>query len=162
MILVLALGLTLGLTACQGTFSSSAVDDADAPAAAVEAAVGESTATKTGNEIRAVINTAAEVIFTSPETHYIVLENGRFLPSDLEIKAGDIVEWVNKDGNGAADNEDDERSTDDEGYTVTFTDGSFDEVLPAGAILRMAFTEAGEYWYVNQLEAGMRGRVVVK
>lgn len=123
--LVLTLALLL-LTACQGTMTGSTVS---VPTVVIE----ESTDSGTS--------------FTVPETHYVVLENGRFMPTDLEINVNDVVEWINKD---------------DERHAVTFTDGSFDQVLPEGAVLRMSFSETGEYWYVNQLEAGMRGRIIVR
>ena len=76
----------------------------------------------------------------------VVIENSQFMPTDLEIKAGTIVEWINKD------------SVD---HTVTLENGDFDAELIVGATTTVTFNEVGEYRYFCQFHPGMQGSVIV-
>jgi plastocyanin len=79
-------------------------------------------------------------------TNNVVIENGQFMPTDIEVKAGTTVEWVNKD------------SVD---HTVTFENGDLDQKLVIGATATITFTETGEFRYFCQFHPGMQGSVVV-
>ena len=67
--------------------------------------------------------------------HYVSIEDYLFLPTDLEIKVGDTVEWVN---------------TDKMRVTVTFEDLGFEEILPSGSTARHTFLEEGRFPYVSR------------
>ncbi len=83
---------------------------------------------------------------TSAQIHQVVIENFKFRPTDLEIKAGDTVEWVNKDG-GA--------------HTVTLENNEFNEKLPSGATVTHTFTNTGSYAYHCSFHPNMKGSIVV-
>lgn len=76
----------------------------------------------------------------------VVIENAAFNPTDVEIKTGSTVEWINQDGFQ---------------HTVTFNNGAADEQLPAGASFSHTFSEAGEYTYYCTIHAGMQGKIIV-
>ena len=82
----------------------------------------------------------------SSGTAQVVIENSKFMPTDLVISVGTTVEWVNKD------------SMD---HTVTFENGDLDELLPRGATGTFTFNEKGEFRYFCQLHPGMQGTVIV-
>lgn len=67
---------------------------------------------------------------TSTQIYQVVLENGNLMPVDVEINAGDIVEWVNKDTVR---------------YTLLFR--TFEERLPIGGMFEQRFTESGTIRY---------------
>lgn len=84
-------------------------------------------------------NTALPAIEVESSTvtaaHYaqvypVAIENGNLMPVDVEINAGDTVEWVNKDTVR---------------YTLMF--GQFEERLPIGGTFEYTFTEAGTVRY---------------
>ena len=79
--------------------------------------------------------------------HQVVLENFQFMPTDLTIKAGDTVEWVNKD---------------DVTHTVTFENGDFDQELSEGAMTTYTFLQKGEIRYFCRPHSGMQGSVIVE
>jgi len=82
----------------------------------------------------------------SGEVYIVVIENGKFNPMDLEVKVGDTIEWVNKDGKS---------------HTVTFEDVRIDEELPDRGITSYTFTEAEEVRYFCRFHSGMQGSVMV-
>ena len=86
------------------------------------------------------------VVMPTGVTHQVVIEDMQFMPTDLEINAGDTVEWVNKD---IAD------------HTVTLENGDFDANLPSGATGTHTFLERGPVPYFCQFHPGMRGLIVV-
>ena len=79
-------------------------------------------------------------------TAQIVIENLKFMPTDLEVSAGTTVEWVNKD------------SVD---HTITFENGDLDELLPQGATGTFTFNEKGEFRYFCKFHPGMQGSVII-
>jgi len=83
---------------------------------------------------------------SSSDTAQVVIENSKFMPTDLVVSVGTTVEWVNKD------------STD---HTVTFENGDLDELLPKGATGTFTFNEKGEFRYFCKLHPGMQGSVIV-
>ena len=80
----------------------------------------------------------------------VVIENGRFNPTDIEIALGDTVEWVNLD------------SVD---HTVSFEDARFDIEVPAGASVTYTFDSQGddpEARYFCKFHPNMRGSVLLE
>ena len=82
----------------------------------------------------------------SSGTTQVVIENSKFMPTDLVISVGTTVEWVNKD------------SVD---HTVNLENGDLDELLPQGATGTFTFNEKGEFRYFCKLHPGMQGSVIV-
>jgi plastocyanin len=82
----------------------------------------------------------------SSGTAQVVIENSKFMPTDLVVSIGTTVEWVNKD------------STD---HTVSLENGDLDELLPQGATGTFTFNEKGEFRYFCKLHPGMQGNVIV-
>jgi len=90
--------------------------------------------------------TSAPVVAATGVVQQVVIENSKFMPTDLQVKVGDAVEFVNKDGAE---------------HTVTFESGDFDQKLPAGGKATYTATEKGTFSYFCALHPGMRGTVVV-
>lgn len=90
---------------------------------------------------------AEESTALKSEAYQVVIENFKYMPTDLEIKAGDTVEWVNKD---SAE------------HTVTFEDDVLDEKLAAGGMVRYTFTETGIFSYSCSFHSSMKGTVIVE
>ena len=68
-----------------------------------------------------------------PVVHTVTIDGARFTPSELTVKAGDTIVWVNKDILA---------------HTATAKDGSFDsKVLQPGASWRMVVKKRGEFAY---------------
>ena len=82
----------------------------------------------------------------SSGTTQVVIENSKFMPTDLVISVGTTVEWVNKD------------SVD---HTVSLENGDLDELLPQGATGTLTFNEKGEFRYFCKLHPGMQGSIIV-
>ena len=93
---------------------------------------------------KTIENTKTNVATTG--TNQIVIEDFKFMPTDLEVSVGTTVEWSNKDSVK---------------HTVTFENGDLDEVLPIGATKTFTFEETGEYRYFCQFHPGMQGSVIV-
>ena len=92
-----------------------------------------------------IVNEDTDVAVSSG-TAQVVIENSKFMPTDLVVSVGTTVEWVNKD------------SVD---HTVTFENGDLDELLPKGATGTFTFNEKGEFRYFCKLHPGMQGSVIV-
>ena len=87
------------------------------------------------------------------QVYQVAIEQGQLMPVDVEINAGDTVEWVNKDALR---------------YTLKF--GQFEERLPVGGIFEYTFTETGIVRYTATMveedqeeneEPGLPGTVIV-
>ena len=87
-----------------------------------------------------------EMKLLTGEINQVVIENLKFMPTDLEVKVGDTVEWVNKDGKE---------------HTVTFENGVIDEKLPLEGTVTYPFTEPGIFRYYCQFHPEMRGSIIV-
>ena len=77
----------------------------------------------------------------------VTAENFAFKPTDVEVTVGTTVEWSNKD---------------EVEHSITFDDGSFDELLPPGGMVTHTFTQAGAYSYHCTPHPGMQGKVIVR
>jgi len=108
-------------------------------------ACGTEVAQEEQTEVMQVVSDDTDVT-PSSGTAQIVIENLKFMPTDLEISIGTTVEWVNKD------------STD---HTITLENGDLDELLPQGATGTFTFNEKGEFRYFCKLNPGMQGNVIV-
>jgi plastocyanin len=70
-----------------------------------------------------------------------------FEPSAIQIAAGTAVTWQNHGG---------------QAHSVTFDDGSFDQVVPAGGTLARSFATPGTYAYHCKFHPpDMKGTIVV-
>ena len=78
--------------------------------------------------------------------HTIVIENGQFMPRDLTIKAGDTVEWTNKEATE---------------HTVSFENGEVDEFLPSEGKASYTFMESGEFRFFCKFHQPMQGAIFV-
>ena len=76
----------------------------------------------------------------------VVLENFKIMPTDLTVKVGDTVEWVNKDSVS---------------HTITLENGEFDQELTEGASATYTFTQKGEFGYFCSFHPSMKGSVIV-
>jgi plastocyanin len=77
----------------------------------------------------------------------VAIVDRAFEPASLTVAAGTTVEWTNRD---------------DEGHTVTATDGSFDSGLMAGGMsFSMRFDSPGMHEYSCGIHPEMRGSVTV-
>ena len=88
----------------------------------------------------------ADSVIVSNQVHPIVIENRQFMPRDLDVKAGDTVEWTNI-GNTE--------------HTVSFENGDVDEFLPSEGRASYTFTEKGEFRYFCKFHSAMQGTVSV-
>lgn len=104
------------------------------------------TATPTEVAPKVTETTTAPVVVATGTVHQVVLENFQFMPTDLQVKAGDAVEFVNKDNAE---------------HTVTFESGDFDQKLPVGGKATYTATEKGTFTYFCSVHPGMRGTVTV-
>ena len=77
----------------------------------------------------------------------VMVVNNMFQPTDVEVKTGETVEWVNNDGYD---------------HTVTFDTIAVDELLPRGGSTTYTFTTAGEYSYHCGIHRQMQGKIIVK
>ena len=81
-------------------------------------------------------------------THTVIIEGMQFVPSSLQIKAGDSVNWVNKDPFP---------------HTATSSSKQFDSgSLASGKSWKHRFAKPGDYEYICTLHPTMRARLVVK
>ncbi|MFH1276220.1 MAG: plastocyanin/azurin family copper-binding protein [Candidatus Woesearchaeota archaeon] len=96
-------------------------------------------------------------VMASGNNYQVAIEGYEFMPSTVEVRAGDTVEWVNVHFT-QVENEDYTEGVD---HTVTFDNGMFDQVLPAGTTVSYTFTEPGVYNYVCSFHPQMQGIVVV-
>jgi plastocyanin len=76
---------------------------------------------------------------------------GRFVPSSVTVRAGNLVTWNFKDKT--------------EAHSVTANDGSFDSCqivgMPGAPAFSVRFSQPGTFKYHCRVHAGMRGEVKV-
>jgi plastocyanin len=83
----------------------------------------------------------------SPGAHVVTINNFKFQPADLTVKAGDTVEWKNEDivPHSATDK------------------GVFDSGgIAKGGSWQWVATKPGTYYYICTLHPNMKGRLVVQ
>ncbi len=111
-------------------------------APAAEQTVKETTTDTTTQPAEPAVKAAA----TSGETLQVIVENFKFAPTNLEVKVGDTVEWINKDSVR---------------HTVTIPVLNVDQNLPAGGTTTYTFTEKGSFDYHCTPHPSMQAKVVV-
>ena len=86
---------------------------------------------------------------TTPETHYVDIEDFSYEERTLSIKKGDTVVWTNKDNVG---------------HTVTSDSGSelSSSLLSRGKSYSHTFTETGTFDYHCKPHPYMKGTIVVR
>jgi len=89
---------------------------------------------------------AVELSYTQSDAYTVVVKDGQFMPVDLQLKAGDTVEWVNLD---------------EEDHTVSFESCAVELDLPVGATARYTFTEQGTLYYASLKNPSAQGSVTV-
>lgn len=89
--------------------------------------------------------TAADTA-AAPRVHVIVVDKMQFGPMPTDVRAGDIIEWTNKDILE---------------HSATATDGHFDVDLKPGASGRITAT-AGTLAFFCKFHPTMTGSVLVK
>lgn len=136
-VVLISLLLLIGCTSTAPTKTTSA----SAPAQPAEPTV-KTTEAPAAQPAEPTVKAAA----TGGEVHQVVVENFKFSPDNLDVKAGDSVEWVNKDS--AA-------------HTVSIPALNVDQKLPAGGTVTQKFTDKGDYGYHCTFHPSMQGTVTV-
>ena len=132
LVLTLAAGLALGLSACGD-------DDDDSETADEEQAT----------ETEATEEPAAEEPVEDSEAAggEVSIEGFAFVPADLQVSVGDTVTWTNLDPTS---------------HTVTDDSGAFDSGSVSGdGTFELTFDTAGEFAYHCDFHPGMTGTVTV-
>lgn len=80
-----------------------------------------------------------------PKLHTIVINKMAYGPAPAGVRAGDVIQWVNKDLFR---------------HTATARDKSFNVDLKPGAVGRTRVTKTGAIDYYCIFHPGMKGRVV--
>ncbi len=89
----------------------------------------------------------AEAGDSEPEVHRIEIRRFAFIPAQLEVRPGDIIEWVNNDAVP---------------HTSTAEDGAWDsEELSRGASYRVTVDWQGSRDYICAYHPHMTGRIDV-
>ena len=120
-----------------------------------------------------VVGESDSLVVPSGEVYTVVIENSQFMPTNLQVKAGDTIEWVNKDYmedhrvdelDYDVDNQlEADRTGGERGvrHTVTFENGDVDADLPPGATVNSVMMQKGLFNYFCQYHPGMQATVTV-
>ena len=79
-------------------------------------------------------------------TVHVAIENLAFQPADIEVKAGETIEWTNRDRFA---------------HTATVKDG-WEVLIPPGAVARHVATAGDTVDYYCRFHPNMKGRITVK
>lgn len=82
----------------------------------------------------------------APRTHTVIIEGMKFGPTPSEVRAGDVIEWVNEDIFQ---------------HTATARDRSFNIDLAPSARGKTVITQSGTVDFFCTYHPGMEGRLVV-
>jgi plastocyanin len=95
-----------------------------------------------------------------PGDDKVTIQDLKFIPTTLEVRAGATVTWTNKDATAHTVTSDD---FPDPASTSTPPPGSFtSQPLNPGATFSHRFDKAGKYDYHCQIHPYLKGTVVVK
>lgn len=83
----------------------------------------------------------------APKVHTVIIDKMRFGPVPADVRAGDVILWVNRDLFR---------------HTATARDGSFNIDLAAGANGRTVARRAGVFAFFCKYHPGMTGRLAVR
>jgi plastocyanin len=129
-IFVLVIMITLVLVSC------GKVDD-----------ISEDNVEVSSSDLAEDIEEEVETESNSPSINTVIIENGQFKPTDVEVRVGGTIEWNNAG---------------DETYTVTLENGDFSEELLPGASVTYTFNEGGIYPYFSMFQPEMHSLVIVE
>lgn len=87
-------------------------------------------------------------VIAAPASHTIVIEAMQFSPQVLEVKAGDTIEWINKDAFPH--------------NATTVAKGFKSKPLPPNAHWKFTAREKGSFAYTCTLHPMMTARLIVK
>jgi len=101
---------------------------------------------ETESTVNIEVSQESNVEAATPQIKTVTIQDLKFNPVDVEISAGDTIEWVNLD---------------DVAHTVTLENGDFDREIGIGATITYTFSEADVYRYFCRYHPGMQGSVIV-
>ncbi len=122
---------------------------------------------ETVTETQEVEGSDTAVVEASAGVYQVAIENFKFKPTDLKVKVGETVEWINKDYSSYTQEIDDMQEKEKEGlqegiqHTVTFESIGSDIHLPVGGTATVTFTGPGTFRYFCQYHPSMQGTVTV-
>ncbi|MBT4805229.1 hypothetical protein HON71_03585 [Candidatus Woesearchaeota archaeon] len=125
------------------------------------------TVEETSETVAEEVEESAAPVATTPGVYQVAIENFKFKPTDLNIKVGERVEWINKDYSSYTQEIDDLQENEEDGlqkgiaHTVTFESMDSDIHLPVGGTATVTFTGAGTFKYFCQYHPSMQGTITV-
>jgi len=93
-----------------------------------------------------VLGETSETEVKSGTDHEVIIKNFAFDPSDLTIKVGDTVTWINNDGTA---------------HTVKMDTLESDN-LSKGDTFSFTFSDAGTFEYICGIHPSMKGKIIVE
>ena len=96
--------------------------------------------------IAALLSLAAMAVPAQAATIQIVMENLVILPAETSVKAGDIIEWINKDVFA---------------HTATAQNGDFDVTMPPKKTVTSVVTKPGTVDYYCRFHPNMKAVLIV-
>jgi plastocyanin len=96
--------------------------------------------------IAALLSLAAMAVPAQAATIQIVMENLVILPAETSVKAGDIIEWINKDVFA---------------HTATARNGDFDVTIPPKKTVTSVVTKPGTVDYYCRFHPNMKAVLIV-
>ena len=91
---------------------------------------------------------APALLRAEPRRHTVVIDDLKYKPAEIDVRAGDTVVWVNND---------------DRDHAVTADDGSFRSGrMGSGKRYEHTFAKSGKYAYGDDFFGRMRGSVTVR
>ena len=91
--------------------------------------------------IAALLSIAAMAVPAQAATIQIVMENLVILPAEASLKAGDTIEWINKDVFA---------------HTATARNGDFDVMMPPNKTVTLVVKKAGTVEYYCRFHPNMK------
>ena len=125
------------------------------------------TVEETSETVAEEVEESAAPVATTPGVYQVAIENFKFKPTDLNIKVGERVEWINKDYSSYTQEIDDLQENEEDGlqkgiaHTVTFESMDSDIHLPVGGTATVTFTGVGTFKYFCQYHPSMQGTITV-
>ena len=92
-------------------------------------------------------NDKNNIQYIGKQIYTVDISNFAFNPSELTIKIGDTITWINQDSVQ---------------HTITFDSGLDSGILSKGQNYPHTFDKAGAYTYHCKIHPSMKGKVIVK
>ena len=96
--------------------------------------------------IAAVLSLSAAAVPAHAATIQIVMENLVFSPAEVSLKAGDTIEWINKDIFA---------------HTATARNGDWDVTMPPNNTVTSVVNKAGTVEYYCRFHPNMKATLVI-